>query len=179
MRVASSAGSVLAAMVALAVGACGDAGDGAPGPEPTVFTVEFGTWDADARVFAPLADGAPVDVVMGFQGLVFVNLALRAERNIAARFVARGEVVFEDYDERYPFYDNQVLFEPVGDAWRVVPSFRVPFGLPASELAGRPVRLDLVLTSHDGAWAAEGTFRFVLVDSRCVHTPEGEFVCED
>ena len=101
-----------------------------------------------------------------------------AERDIPARFRAEGEIVFEDVDERYPFFDNQVLFEPVGDEWRVVPSFRVPFVLRISELDGRVVRLDLRLESVTGDWEAESSRRFTVRDTECRHTPEGEFVCD-
>lgn len=170
---------LLAAAVSLGLFACGD--DAPPDDEVpgTPFDVQFGVWDGDAQVFSELEDAQRVELVSGFQGLVFVNLALLADREVPARYRAEGEIVFEDYDERYPFYDNQVLFEPVGDAWRVVPSFRVPFGLPASELDGRVVRFDLRLESLADDWFAEASIRFTIHDGNCVHTPEGEFICDE
>lgn len=160
----------------VSLAACGEATD-APVDDSTPFALTMGVWSADDAVFAELADGQEVNVVMGFQGLVFANLALMAERDIPARFTAEGEIVFPDVDERYPFYDNQVLFEPLDESWRLVPSFRVPFGLPASELDGREVRLDLRFESRDGAWVSEASYVFTLTDEDCVHTPDGEFIC--
>lgn len=178
-RVVARGSWAAAALWSLALSACGvDGPDTEPEPEGERFDVAVGRWDPDAETFEALADGAPVELVAGFQGLIFVNLALRAERDVPARYIADGEIVFEDVDERYPFYDPQVLFEPVGDTSRVVPSFRVPFGLPASELDGRMVRFDLRLESHRDDWWAETSVRFRIHDGDCVHTPEGEFVCD-
>ncbi len=164
-------------LVALCLFACG--ADPSPEPEEQLNEFEFqiGTWDPVAEVFHELAEGDPVPLVQGFQGLIFVNLALLGDREIPARFEAEAEIVFEDYDERYAFSDPQLLFEPLDDTWRVVPSFRVPFDLPVSELTQRPVLLRISLRSED--WAATKECRFWIADANCHHNPDGSFVCDD
>ncbi len=149
-----------------------------PEPDRDVFELQLGVWNAEDEVFSELQDEGTTELVMGFQGLVFVNLALFAGGSIPARYVADGEIVFEDVDERIPFFDGQVLFEPLGDDHRLVPSFRVPFNLPASELDGRVVRLDITLSSHDGKWESSASTRFTIHDGECEHLPSGEIVCD-
>lgn len=175
-RPSSTIGAALVVCARL-LWACSGSEEG--GPETyRSFDVQVGVWDPDEESFTELADGQQVELVSGFQGLVFVNLALLAERGIPARFRAHGEIVFDDFDERYPFTDNQVLFEPLDDDWRVVPSFRVPFGLPASALDGREFRLELEFESLSDDWRAALSRRFTIHDGNCVHTAEDEFVCE-
>ena len=141
------------------------------------FSISMGFWDAQGESFVGLQEGQPVDIIMGFQGLVFVNLAILTEEDIPARFSAEGTLVFEDTGEEIPFFDNQVLFETLVDEWRVVPSFRIPLNLPVSLIEGRPVRLDVQLLSGSMEWSAESSSVFLLHDGECEHTPTGEFVC--
>lgn len=150
-----------------------------PEVDRDVFEMELGVWNADSEVFSELEDEGTIELVMGFQGLVFVNLALFADGQIPARYIADGEIVFDDVDERMPFFDGQVLFEPAGDEFRLVPSFRVPFNLPASELDGRVVQLDITLRSHDDEWESSASARFTIHDGECEHLPSGEIVCSE
>ena len=163
----------------LALFACSEVALGPePGPERETFSVSLGVWDSSDDVFSELVEEQPVDLVMGFQGLVFVNLALFADGDIPARYTAEGEVVFEDADERVPFFDGQVLFERFGDDARLVPSLRLAFDLPASELDGRTARFNVTLRSHDDEWEAHASGTFEIHDRACEHLPSGEIVCD-
>lgn len=164
-------------IVALTLAACSEATQESE-PERETFEVQLGVWDADQAVFSELVDEAPVDLVMGFQGLVFVNLALFADGDIPARYTAAGTITFEDVDETVPFFDGQVLFERLGEDARMVPSFRLAFDLPASELDGRIARFDVTLRSHDDAWESTATCTFQILDRACEHLPSGEVVCD-
>ena len=162
----------------LALFACSEGLEPEPEPERESFTVALGVWNPADEVFSELAEEEPVDLVMGFQGLVFVNLALFADGEIPARYTAEGEIVFEDVDERFPFFDGQVLFESYGDGTRLVPSFRLAFDLPASELDGRIARFDVTLRSHDDEWESTASCTFQIHDSACEHLPSGEIICD-
>lgn len=163
----------------VALAACSESVTTEPEPDRDVFELELGVWNGEDEIFSELENEGTIELVMGFQGLVFVNLALFADGEIPARYIAEGEVVFDDVDERMPFYDGQVLFEPVGDDFRLVPSFRVPFNLPASELDGRVVQLDITLRSHDDEWESSASARFKIHDGECEHLPSGEIVCSE
>lgn len=163
-------------LTAFVLAACSEV---APEPEPEreTFDVQLGVWDGEEEVFSELLADEPVDLVMGFQGLVFVNLALFADGDIPARYTADGSITFEDVDETVPFFDGQVLFEPFGDGARMVPSFRVAFDLPASQLDGRIARFDVTLRSHDDEWESTATYSFQIMDRECEHLPSGEIIC--
>lgn len=165
-------------VLALVIACGGDAAAPEPTPDPEMFSVKVGVWDADQAAFSELQSGQSVNIVMGFQGLVFVNLALLTEAEIPNRFSAEGTLTFEDDGRTLSLYDNQVLFESMLDA-HLVPSFRIPFSDSASSLANRTLRLDLVLTSQDLEWQAERTFTFTITDRQCQHMPDGTFVCDE
>lgn len=167
-----------ATLGALALAACAEE---AAGPGEPVHSLEFplqlGAWDSSTETFVELPDAAQVEIVMGFQGLVFVNLALLTDEAIPQRFRAEGELTFLDTGEMFPVVDNQVFFEPLpGETW-LVPSFRIPLSGTAATLDGREIELVVTLSSQDDTWCSDLDKRLVLHDGDCVHNPDGTFVC--
>lgn len=167
----------LAAVLGCLLVACGEVLEEPP-PMPDPFAMQVGIWDAETATFNPLVDGQPVSVVQGFQGLVFLNLALFSDANIPPRFQAEGTLVFRDTGEVRELYDNQVLFETRSEGM-VVPSFRVGLPYRVSELADRAVDVTLTLTSLDDAWQSDAAFWFIISDQTCRHLPDGTFECDD
>lgn len=157
--------------------ACGGDDTTAPPDNATPFVTTLGVWADDTASFSTLADGAAVPVVEGFQGLVFANLALRADADVPAQFVADGTLRFDDTGDEVPLYDGFVFFEALPQG-RVATSFRVGLSGTAASLDDRPLTLSFELRSHDGAWRSDVDARLVLRDAQCRHTPEGTFVCD-
>lgn len=162
--------------LALFATACGD--DAGEDDEPTEpYALTLGTWDNEAATFAELAEGEVVEMVVGFQGLVFANLALMTWDDVPVRQVAEAEVELVGHGLTYPFVDNQLFFEEVGEGALVVPSFRVPFELPETELEGETVRLTVVVAADGREARIEAEF-VIRDDEDCFHTPWDEIVCE-
>lgn len=156
--------------------ACG--GDAGDDDEPAVpYALTLGVWDAESATFTELADGDVVEMIVGFQGLVFANLALMTWDDVPVRQVAEADVELVQHGMQYPFVDNQLFFEQVAEGALVVPSFRVPFELPETELIGEQVRLRVVVGADGREAVVEASF-VIRDDEDCFHTPWDEIVCE-
>jgi len=170
--------SLVAAL--LCVAACGD--DTVTGEEPVVpaepFELEIGVLDSDSGDFVPLGPSDTVEIVVGFQGLIFVDLALRAPAEVASRFTANAFVAFTDAPELdYSFRDNFVDFDPGRNGTRICRRFRVPFGQELILIDGQDIELDLALRA--AGWDGQTTVGFAIEDAEdCIEAETGELVCE-
>ena len=171
-------GSAALILTTLLCAGCGD--DGAPhDPEDlrTRFDVQLGVFDADTSTFAELSDAEHVEIIVGFQGLVFIDLALLTDAPIGARFQAVSEVDFDDDELDFTFQDNYVFFEDRAGV-KIAPSFRVAFDIPVDRIDGEEIELHVVLT--DDTWRADLRRRFRIADlDGCLHNPDGgEPICD-
>jgi hypothetical protein len=177
-RIAAAAG-ILWLLSGLCLHGCAEE---EPDPEVIPFELALGTWDRALGDFRPLEAGTTQPLIAGFQGLLFVNLALLTSADIEPRQRARVDVGIVGLGEEYSFNDNQVYFEqellPDGTAVLVVPSFRIPFERAPEELDGDEVRVSILVGLGEALQGrAEGSFRVADADN-CIHLPTDEIVCE-
>ena len=146
-----------------------------PEPEPEPFALTVGTYDYETEVFQELADGAEVEVLIGFQGLVFIDLALLTEDSIPAQAQVRAQVDFRDTPEvAFSFRDDYLYFD--ADPFGQLASLRVPFQNAVDEIDRDEMTMTLEITAGD--FAAERTIRLMVVNDGCVHLPDGTIECE-
>jgi hypothetical protein len=138
--------------------------------------------DRNLGNFTPLVDGTEQPLISGFQGLLFVNLALATHDEIPTRLRGEIAIALPGLDDSYTYEDNQIYFEsellPDGSSILVVPSFRVPFERAPEELDGQTVELVATIGVHS-EYRAVVTATFALRDaSNCIHLPSDEIVCD-
>jgi hypothetical protein len=140
------------------------------------FSVQIGRLDA-AHAFTPIASTDSVEIVVGFQGLIFFDLALLAPAEVPAEMSAEAAVRFDDPAQNFSFRTNHVEFRPFRGG-RLSPAFRVPFGQDLALIAGQHIAIELVLTAP--GWRGEASADFDIVDEDvCSPDGTGEDRCDD
>lgn len=169
---------LLGAVLLAALTACGettgdgDAGDDVPTQE---FEIAIGRVDAATDRFELLADSDEVEIVVGFQGLNFVDLALRGSEAHPSRLTALVDVAFPDAPDRdYSFRDNAIEFKDLIGHRRAL--LRVPIGQDVAVVAGSDVVIRVELQTR--GWHALASSGFRMVDNeQCFENPAGELEC--
>lgn len=154
--------------------------DDDPKDEPPVPVEEFelsvGTYESDA--FHVLAPDDVVEIIVGFQGLIFIDLALQADQELPTWWQAETQVTFVDSpDLSYSFRSNRVELESSGSGV-LNRAFRVPFGLDIGLLHGQ--RIEVEVTVRATGWEGNGATEFLIEDNeQCTEDPNGDLICED
>ncbi len=151
-----------------------------PKDEPPVpvenFDLSVGTFEEEA--FRPLSASDVVEIVVGFQGLIFVDLALHADQDLPQWWQAETQVTFLDSpDLSYSFRSNRIEFESENGGV-LNRAFRVPFGQDIGLLDGERIELDVTIRAT--GWEGNGSARFLIEDNEeCTEDPEGDLICEE
>jgi hypothetical protein len=115
-------------------------------------------------------------VVLGFQGLVFVDLAMRAPAATPGTLGADVAVHFSDASRDFVFSSAYLVFEPVAEGGSLCSFFRVLFREEPNELDGEGVALNVTLTGARAS--AQSTAFFSLIYRGCTEDPSGNLICQ-
>ncbi len=160
--------------------ACGDnpeEGGEDTGPDTPAETFEFSIGEADEDgAFTPVGSGDSVEIVVGFQGLIFIDLILDAPADVEWRMAVECDITFAerpDYD--FGFRVNRLQMATV--AGRRLGELRVPFGQDVSLIHGQDITVDVRLSATGWEGQSSASFR-IADDERCIEDPDGELECE-
>ncbi len=157
--------------------ACGESDGGSDEPDVPAEAFEMGVGALDASGdFQTLSPSDTVEIVVGFQGLIFVDLLLSIPEHVPWRFNADCEVSFAaepDFD--FGFWVNRLTFDPLAGGQRA--ELRIPFGQDVSLIDGHDLTVSIRLLAT--GWEADQTVSFHIADDeRCIENPDGELECE-
>ena len=140
------------------------------------FTLQIGHLD-DAEAFQALDAASTMEIVVGFQGLIYIKTSLSADADIPDILTADARVSFVDRpDYDFTFRSNYVEFDP-GPVPRLCRLFQVNFGQDISLLRDQTIELTITLTGDD--WRSTASQRFTIVDEEdCYEAQTGELICE-
>ncbi len=157
----------------------GDAGPADAGPDAAPaepFDFEIGRLDQEGA-FVPLGSQDTMEIVVGFQGLIFIDVALQTTAPIPARLEGLATVHFDDAAYDFTFRDNYVSFEASAHGPRLCRAFRVPFGQDLALLDGQTITLELELSA--AGWQGGHSASFQIADNEdCYEAVDGEIICE-
>jgi hypothetical protein len=141
------------------------------------FDFEIGLLDGEE--FDSLASPDTVEIVVGFQGLIFIDLSLAAEVVLPERVSVVGEVNFTNEPSlTFNLRTDVVLFEQDGDGSSIAPDFRVLFGFDLELLDGKEIELELKLEARGWLGTAQAQF-FIVDQEQCFEDPNGELDCTE
>ena len=114
--------------------------------------------------FEPLQPDDTVDIVVGFQGLLHVDLAATGPADMPRVVSGEADVHFDR--SKFDFSDpkNRVHFDGDHKGRRLCDQFRVRFGLDLSQLEGKQV--EVVAELEEGDWRGTGSTTFTIVDKK-------------
>lgn len=164
---------------AMAGGACADVAvderDAGPDAPADTFEVVVGVPDETFR-FAPIRVDDTVEIVVGFQGLIFIDLLLDVPADVPWRLGADCDVSFDDRpDFDFAFRVNLIEFDSVAERRRG--ELRVHFGQDVALIDGRDISIAVRLFASGWEGRARASFR-IADDERCIENPAGELECE-
>lgn len=168
--------SSLGVVFCLGVGACGGPVDDEPPPPApkTEVPCKIGLTD-DVGTFSPMGEGAKAELVLGFQGFLFVEVHVQTGDVESGRADVRASVSVDGED---PFGTNQrgVAVEARADGTGL--SDAVLLFLDSSNIAEYKDRhADLRLRMDGDIWTCTATASATFVDDDpCIHT-DAEAIC--
>lgn len=129
----------------------------------TTSSLRLGVVDETGH-FKPLKPNDEVDIVVGFQGLLHVDLAATGPADMPRVVSGEAEVHFDN--QKFDFSDpkNRIHFDGEFDGRRLCERFRVRFGLDLSQLKGKQVEVEAKLEKD--SWQGRGTTQFTIVDKK-------------
>lgn len=153
------------------LGGC-DSGAGSSEPEvpKTAFACELGLVGADGKTFTPITPGIRAELILGFQGFLFVEFVVRADEKLLPPSTSASFKVVIDGALPTGATQPKVTVERVEQQQAVtVPILLFLDGGDPSEFAGKEAEVTVRL---------EGPTTFCLVESKlllvdddpCVHT---------
>ena len=173
---------ILAAALAVGATATGCTSESTTGDDtaqeevPTTFACEIGLADEDGGWVAAL-DGDPTELVLGFQGFLFIELRVRAEDTspTPVTVLMNGEI---EGDSPFDASQPEVGMTDQGDGTRL--SDEIVMFLPTNDVGhfeGATLRTVMRLEGADLSCTAERLFTLVD-DDPCIHTG-GEPICPE
>lgn len=127
------------------IGACGPTGspDGGSGDASCTLELELGT--GDRHSFVPLADGDPVEVILGFQGFRMLLLAVRVAGDAGEAMDLGAHLAIVDSSVELDQRNTRLPLREASDGTRLIDGWLIFFNdVPASEVVGRDADLELV-----------------------------------
>jgi hypothetical protein len=177
----------------LAVAAACSSGSGVDAGPDVSCDIEVTLGTGNRMSFAPLADGDPLEVWLGFQGFLMLDLAVRLTGAPATAADLTVHLTVESTDVHVDQVDRQMPALAVDDGSTMVEDYLIFFNdVPASRLIGHTARIEQIAR----AGGCMGTQRIEVElrdDNRCVNTsivipdagvsdgglPDGAVACED
>ncbi len=140
------------------------------------FDATIGLVD-EQGAFQPLQESNTVEIVVGFQGLIFIDVSILTDSDVPETMISDASVSFPNepsYD--FTFRNNFVSFEDSGGQ-RLCRIFQVPFWRELALIKDQPIELNVPLTGED--WQTMISQRFTIVDDEdCYQVMSGEILCE-
>ena len=144
--------------------------------EVTEFSVVLGLRDSTTGEFMPLTGNEVVPLIIGFQGLMYVDLIARTDAVAPELSDVVSWVRFDDPTQDYQLRENRLAFAPGEGGYRWLPQFRVAFGQDVSLLIGKHVRISSEFTTRGWHGAAQGELS-LDPSVTCFEDPDGTVTC--
>jgi hypothetical protein len=165
----------------LVAAACPPEG-GDAGPPPSTFACELGAGGGPEGAFTPLSVDATTELQLGFQGLSFATVRVRAEGDVPEIVEAMLRAQFEGQEEPLGAAQGGVEMHPAPGGALVSGDIHVPVNRGSfSEFVGREAEVALRVADdlRDPMRSCVTAGRLLFVDEdQCIHTGE-EPICPD
>lgn len=156
--------------------ACGP--PGAPDAKSCGNTIEVAWGTGESGTFTPFAENQDAELVLGFQGFLFIASTLRVE---GSETQSAGVVFTISVDGEDTFTSNsgQTALETGGDGYFYSEEVRAFFNeLPLATLVGKAATIQVGVTIDDCVATTSATVHLVDNDA-CIDTGSPEPACPD
>ncbi len=137
----------IALLLAFALTGCPEDGPGDGGMDASCsLDVEIGGGDRDT--FAPFVDGAPQEVLLGFQGFRMLEISVRVEGSPAADAELSVFLDIDDSDVEVSQVHRGLMLAPTSGGDGVIEGYLIFFNdAPASAIVGHTASLEIITRS--------------------------------